>query len=97
VAPSFGWTSPYVSLPFSFPQLPLWECETEDRGGGRERTHLRGGEGWFLPERFRAPQYGHTPLHRAAIYDYVAVVEQLLSAGAALDLKNEVRGGGGRG
>jgi len=88
VAPSFGWTSPSVSLP----QFPLWECGTEDRGGGRGRTRWRGGVGGCLPERCRAPQRGETPLHRAAEGGYPAAVEQLLAAGAAVDVKDEVRG-----
>ena len=32
-------------LVFSLQPLPLWECDTEGRGGGRGRTHLRGGVG----------------------------------------------------
>ena len=50
-----------------------------------------------LPERCRAPQFGKTPLHHAAIQGQVAVVEQFLAARAAVDAQNEVRGGGGGG
>jgi len=79
-------------LLFSFPQLHLWECDTEGRGGGRGRTHLRGREGVFLPERCRAPQTGETPLHVAVNRGHAAVVEQLLAAGAAVDAGDKVRG-----
>ena len=47
-----------------------------------------------MPERCRAPQSGWTPLHLAVNYFRVAVVEQLLAAGAAKDAKSEVRGAG---
>ena len=58
--------------------------------------HLRGERG-VLPERCRAPQGGFTPLHEAATGGHAAVVEQLLVAGAAKDVKNGVRGvGSGR-
>ena len=56
---------------------------------------MRGGEGRCLPERCHAPQGGSAPLHHAAFRGRAAVVEQLLAAGAALDLENEVRAGGG--
>ena len=80
---------------FSFTQLPLWECCTEHRGGGRGRAHLRGGEGGRRPERCHLPQGGHTPLLLAADGGHTAVVEQLLAAGAAVDAKDEVRRGVG--
>ena len=43
---------------------------------------MRGGGGWYLPERCRAPQYGATPLYLAARLGRAAVVEKLLAAGA---------------
>ena len=49
-----------------------------------------------LPERCRAPQFGQTPLHRAAIGGHAAVVEQLLAAGAAVDANDHVSGSGVR-
>jgi len=55
---------------------------------------LRGGEGGCLPERCRAPQSGRTSLHLAADDGRAAVVGQLLAAGAAVDAKDQVRGGG---
>ena len=79
-------------LLFSLPQLPLWVCGTEDRGGGRRHTHWRGGEIGCLPEPCRAPQGEETPLYCAAGEGHSAVVEQLLAAGAAVDAKSEVRG-----
>ena len=45
-----------------------------------------------MPERCCAPQRGQTPLHQAAHHGRVAVVEQLLAAGAAVDVKNNVSG-----
>ena len=45
-----------------------------------------------LPEPFRVPQRGETPLDRAAIGGHAAVVEQLLATGAAADAKDEVGG-----
>ena len=56
------------------------------------------GERGVLPERCRAPQMvGRTPLHEAAGGGHAAVVEQLLAAGAAKDVKDPVRGvGSGR-
>ena len=71
---------------------PLWECDTEGRGGGRGRTHSRGGEGGCLPERCRAPQGGKTPLHLAALRGHAAVLKLLLAAGTAVDAKDKVRG-----
>ena len=53
--------------------------------------HFRGGEGGCLPERCHLPQGGKTPLHCAAEHCRVAVVEQLLAAGAAVDAKDTVR------
>ena len=53
---------------------------------------MRGGEGSCRPERCRAPQFGSTPLHDAAVRGHASVVEQLLAAGAAVDAKSEVRG-----
>ena len=72
--------------------LGVWYRGSRGREG---RTHLRGGEGCCLPEPCRAPQFGATPLHRAANGGHAAVVEQLLAAGAAVDAKDEVRGGVG--
>jgi hypothetical protein len=54
-------------------------------------THLRGGEGSSFPERCRAPQFGSTPLHYAAVRGHASVVEQLLAAGAGVDAKGQVR------
>ena len=54
------------------------------------RVHLRSERG-CLPERCRAPQHGHTPLLLASRKGIVAVVEQLLAAGAVTDAKTEVR------
>ena len=44
-----------------------------------------------LPEPCRAPQYGETPLHHAAIRGHAVVVEQLLAAAAVVDAKDRVR------
>jgi len=77
-----------------FPAVaPLWGgCnDIGGRGGGRGRTHLRGGEGGRLPECCRAPQVGATPLHHAAGKGHAAVAKQLLAAGATADAKNYVR------
>ena len=41
------------------------------------------------------PQDGHTLLQRALRGGDMAVVEQLLAAGADTEAKHEVRGGGG--
>ena len=55
------------------------------------------GEGGVLPERCRVPQIGRSPLHLAVKGGHAAVVEQLLAAGAAKDVEDEVRGvGSGR-
>ena len=54
---------------------------------------MRGREGGYRPERCRAPQDGDTPLHLAVEHG-LAVVEQLLAAGAAVDAKGNVRGDG---
>ena len=43
---------------------------------------MSGGEGWCLPEHWRALQDGRTPLHIAVDLGRAAVVEQLLAAGA---------------
>ena len=48
-----------------------------------------------LPEPCRAPQRGETPLHHAAEGGHLAVVEQLLAAGAAADVKDQVSGKSG--
>ena len=48
-----------------------------------------------LPERCHAPQWGESPLHRAAQRGHAAVVEQLLAAGAAVEAKDQVRGAWG--
>ena len=48
-----------------------------------------------LPEPCRAPQVRRTPLHHAAARSHAAMVEQLLAAGAAVDAKDQVKGGGG--
>ena len=52
------------------------------------------GERRCLPDRCRAPQFGRTPLHRAAIAGHAAVVEQLLAAKADVEAKDGVRGWG---
>ena len=56
-------------------------------GAARSCADERGGR---LPERCHAPQCGETPLHRAAQRGHVAVVEQLLAAGAAVEAKDQV-------
>lgn len=58
---------------------------------GRGRKHLRREKG-CPPECCRVPQRGDTPLHLAAHYGSVGVVEQLLAAGADQEAKDEVRG-----
>ena len=50
------------------------------------------GEGGCLPDRCRAPQYGSTPLHIAAMCGHAAVVGQLLAAKADVETKDEVTG-----
>ena len=50
------------------------------------------GEGRFLTARYCPPQYGHTPLHRAAMNGHAAMVEQLLAAGADVEMKDAVSG-----
>jgi len=47
-----------------------------------------------LPDRCPAPQYGETPLYRAALEGHAAVVVQLLAAGAETEAKDMVRGQG---
>ena len=87
-------TTPFMCFPDLAP--PWGGCkDIAGCGFGRGRTHLRGGERGCLPECCRAPQSGSTPLHRGAMHGYVAVVEQLLAAGAAVDAKDKLRGGGG--
>ena len=49
-----------------------------------------------MPERYRAPQDGKTPLFIAVREGRVELVEQLLAAGATVDAKDEVVGGGAR-
>ena len=53
------------------------------------------GEGGCMPDLCRVPQDGETPLHLAAHRGRVAVVEQLLAAGADVEAKDTVRGQGG--
>jgi hypothetical protein len=52
------------------------------------------GERRCLPDRCRAPQGGWTPLHFAALFGRVAVVEQLLAAKVDVEAKGMVRGQG---
>ena len=63
-------------------------------GGSRTCEEETGG---CLAERCHSPQDGETPLHCFVQYGDAAVVEQLLAAGAAVDAKDEVRGGVGGG
>ena len=42
----------------------------------------------------RAPQYGNTPLIRAALNGRLGAVQELLAKGADIEAKNEVREGG---
>jgi hypothetical protein len=82
-----------VSCAFLWLRPPGGDCKDRGgRGGGRGRTHWRGGETGCLPERCRAPQGGETPLHHAAEGGHAAVVEQLLAAGGAADATGKVRG-----
>ena len=55
------------------------------------------GERRGLPDRCRAPQYGDTPLHYAALEGHAAVAGQLLAAKADVEAKDRVRGQGGCG
>jgi len=67
--------------------------------GERTCAEDRGGTCLSVPERCRAPQWGKTPLHRAAERGLAAVVEQLVAAGAVMDAHDEilhVREEGGR-
>ena len=54
--------------------------------------YLPRGETGFVPECRRAPQYEQTSLHIAAWQGHASVAEQLLAAGAAVNMKNEVWG-----
>ena len=84
--------------------MTLWGFGKEGRGSERGRKELRGELG-CQPECCRAPQDGRTPLHvvAAAVHmtqrddNAVAVVEQLLAAGADTEAEDEVRVGGGCG
>ena len=67
-------------LLFFVPKTPLWELLLIERRG--------------LPERNRAPQDGHTLLHRAISGGHAAVVEKLLAGGVDKEAKCNVRRGG---
>ena len=43
----------------------------------------------------RAPQYGNTPLMRAAAVNQLGAVQELLAKGADIEVKDQVREGGG--
>ena len=84
-----------LSLPLS---LCLGTVEVWYRGGrgcGIGCRHLRGGRA-CLPDRCRAPQRGWTPLHFAAMFGHATVAGQLLAAGADVEAKDTVMGGGTR-
>ena len=60
-------------------------------GGGARSCAERGGACLTAA----APQFGHTPLHLAAMLGHAAVAEQLLAAKADVVAKDGVRGQGG--
>lgn len=62
--------------------------------GGETGRTCAGRQGACLSAA-RAPQFGKTPLHTAAMRGYAAVVGQLLAAGADKDATDKVRKGGG--
>ena len=74
-----------------FYAAPLWRCGIEGSAGagGGARTHAKRG---CVPERYRAPQDGDTPLHLAAMTGRASALEKILEAGAATDVTNQVRG-----
>jgi len=90
------WAGPL--LPCAFLRLsPSGSGIKRVAGGGRGRTHSRGGEGGCLPERCRTPQGKRTPLHLAALRGRAAIVKLLLAVGTAVDAEDEVSEGGAHG
>ena len=73
-------------------------CGTEGvaLAGGDARTCAgeKGRRAACLLERCRSPQDGSTPLHWAVHAGHAVVVEQLLTAGVFVEVRDKVRGMG---